>query len=143
MNKLILLIAVLSFGTAHAQLQIKNLDYKVLASAQKDSLVAEYGDSMHIKQPNYLGGSSLLSRKLNELLAFDTWKKKKAGVYTAYVTKNWDEISVISNNKKSSDMDLLAIAAALKKTAPRWSSYTVGEKSVERYTLEIVITLEE
>lgn len=88
-----------------------------------------------------MGGSSLLSRKLNEILNFKQWKKKKAGVYTAYVTKNWEEISVSTENKKASDMDLVSIAAALKKTAPRWSSLMVGNQSMQRYTLQIDIEL--
>lgn len=143
MHKILLLFALLYFGTAQAQLQVKSIDYTVLASEQRDSVAASAGDTARIKNPNYMGGSSLLSRKLNEILNFSTWKKKKAGVYTAYVTKNWEEISVTTENKKANDMDLVSIAAALKKTAPRWSSLMVGDKSIERFTLKIDIFLEQ
>jgi hypothetical protein len=142
MKNILLLLTFISFGTAHAQLQISHIDYKVLASAQKDSVVAQSIDSMRIKEPNYMGGSSFLAKKISEIIAFEEWNKKKAGLYTAYVTKNWKDITVSTDNKKAKDIDLVAIATALKKTAPRWSSYTVGDRSIERYTFKIEILLE-
>jgi len=96
MKNILLLLAIFTFSTASAQLQIKSIDYKVLASAQKDSAVAQFGEDISIKEPNYMGGSY---------------------------------------------MDLVNIATAVKKTAPRWSSYTVGDQSMERYTFKIEITL--
>ena len=142
MKNILLLLAIFTFSTASAQLQIKSIDYKVLASAQKDSAVAQFGEDISIKEPNYMGGSSFLAKKIAEIVSFDEWNKKKAGVYTVYVTKNWKDISVSTSNKKAKDMDLVNIATAVKKTAPRWSSYTVGDQSMERYTFEIRITLD-
>jgi hypothetical protein len=67
MKNILLLLTFISFGTAHAQLQISHIDYKVLASAQKDSVVAQSIDSMRIKEPNYMGGSSFLAKKISEI----------------------------------------------------------------------------
>lgn len=142
MKKTITLLLLLIVGTiAHAQLKVEAITYTVLASAQKDSIVSEIGDAAQIKEPKYIGGSPLLIRKLNEILKFDTWKKKKAGMYTALITQNWESITVTTVNKKAKDSDLAAIAVALKKTAPLWSSYTVGDAAIQRYTLQLEINL--
>jgi len=125
----------------HAQLKVETITYTVLVSAQKDSIVSDLGDAAQIKEPKYIGGSPLLIRKLNESLKFDTWKKKKAGMYTALITQNWESISVTSANKKAKDSDLAAIAVALKKTAPLWSSFIVGDTAIQRYTLQLEINL--
>ena len=133
---------LLFVGTSvHAQLKVETITYTVLASAQKDSIVSDLGDTAQIKEPKYIGGSPLLIRKLNESLKFDTWKKKKAGMYTALITQNWESISVTSANKKAKDSDLAAIAVALKKTAPLWSSFIVGDTAIQRYTLQLEINL--
>ena len=125
----------------HAQLKVETITYTVLVSAQKDSIVSDLGDTAQIKEPKYIGGSPLLIRKLNESLKFNTWKKKKAGMYTALITQNWESISVTSANKKAKDSDLAAIAVALKKTAPLWSSFIVGDTAIQRYTLQLEINL--
>ncbi|MDB9883426.1 hypothetical protein OAD66_09870, partial [Bacteroidia bacterium] len=84
----------------------------------------------------------LLIRQLSQYLGLETWKTKKAGLYTVCVTKKWDDISVSTHNQKVKDTDLIRIAQAIRKTATRWSSYIVGGKSLSRYTLKIDITLE-
>lgn len=142
MKKTILLLFLITvFSSSYAQLKVQNVKYKVIASAQKDSVLIELGDSVKIKEPTYIGGSPLLIKKLNETLNFDGWKKKKAGTYTAYVTRNWDSITVTTANKKAKDIDLVAIAAALKKSSHLWSSYTVGDQAMLRYTFQIDMVL--
>ncbi len=125
----------------YAQLNLKNLEYNVLASAQRDSVQASSPAGTITKEPKYIGGASLLQKKLNETLAFDKWKKKKAGTYTVYVTQNWKQVSVSADTKKAKDIDLVTIATALKQTAPRWSSLMVGDTSIARYTLMIQFEL--
>ncbi|MDB0055001.1 hypothetical protein N9F53_00355, partial [Bacteroidia bacterium] len=134
MKKTITLLLLLFVGTSvHAQLKVETITYTVLASAQKDSIVSDLGDTAQTKEPKYIGGSPLLIRKLNESLKFDTWKKKKAGMYTAHITQNWESITVTTTNKKAKDSDLVAMGPALKKTAPLWSSYTVGDTAILPY----------
>ena len=122
---------------ANAQLTIASVESKVIASAQKDSVIAEFGSEMQIKEPRYLGGTPKLKQYIMSNTSIDQWKTKKEGIYTAYVSKNWDEITVTSNNKKAKDVDMISIATALKKSAHLWSSYTIGDSAITRYTLQI------
>lgn len=122
---------------ANAQLTIVSLESKVIASSQKDSVLIELGEGALVREPRYIGGTPKLKQYVLSNTSIADWKAKKAGVYTAYVSKNWDEISVTSDSKKAKDADLISIATALKKSAHLWSSYTVGDTAITRYTLQI------
>lgn len=141
MRNFLSIVLVIVSLSGYAQLKIEKLEYKVLASAQRDSVQASSPEGTITKEPKYIGGTSLLQKKLDETIKFCDWKKKKAGMYTIYVTQNWKQVSVSANTKKAKDIDLITIAAATKKTAPRWSSLMVGDTSIARYTLMIQFEL--
>ena len=69
---------LLFVGTSvHAQLKVETITYTVLASAQKDSIVSDLGDTAQIKEPKYIGGHHCSSDSLMNLSNLILGKRKR------------------------------------------------------------------